>query len=186
MRNINIHDITMAMIGPPALLACGISAVVGVFLTWVIVPLYDELVLAITGWQLIIGAHSLPLPTGESFAESYLVLAGGGLTAFCGVLMVIGMIPAVTPYPTGKRVQWARLATDIGACTGAAVAAVGAIWFIPHIFGLEQEGTIGIGFYLVLVAAVLGLVFAISMSASYWQNVLKRINALYKGRKGGL
>ena len=180
MRNINIHDITMAMIGPPALLACGISAIVGVFLTWVIVPLYDDLVLPLAGWRLIIWARSL----GETFPEPYLVLAGGGLMAFCGALMIIAMIPAVNAYLADKWVKWVRLAVAIGACAGAAVTAVGVIWFIPHILGLGQSGTLGIGFYLVILAAVLGLVFAISLSLSYWRNGLIRVNTLYKRLKG--
>ena len=180
MRNINIHDITMAMIGPPALVICGISAVVGVFLTWVIVPLYDDLVLPVAGWRLIIWARSL----GETFPEPYLVLAGGGLMAFCGALMIIGIIPAVNAYLADRWVKWMSLAASIGTCAGAAAAVVGVIWFIPHILGLGQNGSLGIGFYLVLVAAVLGLVFAISLSLSYWQNSLKRINTLYKRLKG--
>ena len=180
MRNVNIHDITMAMIGPPALLACGISAIVGVFLTWVIVPLYDDLVLPVAGWRLIIWARSL----GETFPEPYLVLAGGGLMAFCGALMIIGMIPAVNAYLADKWVKWVRLAVAIGACAGAAVTAVGAIWFIPHILGLGQDGDLGIGFYLVLVAAVLGLVFAIWLSAGEWRSSIAWLKQLYKKGKG--
>jgi hypothetical protein len=183
MRKVNVHDITMAMIGPPALLACGISAIVGVFLTWVIVPLYGNLGLPLAGWRLIKWARSLPLPPGESFPEPYLVLAGGGLMALCGALMVVDMIPAVKAYLADRRVKWVRIAVAIGACAGAAVTAVGIIWFIPHMLGLGQEGTLGIGFYLALVAAALGLVFAVSMSASYWQNSLKGVNALYKRLK---
>jgi len=179
MRKVNVHDITMAMVGPPALLACGISAIVGVFLTWVIVPLYDDLALPIAGWRLIIWARSL----GETFPEPYLVLAGGGLMALCGALMLIDMVPALNAYLTDKWVKRVRIVIVIGACAGAAVTAVGAIWFIPHILGLGQEGTLGIGFYLVLIAAVLGLVFAISISSSYWQNSLKGVNALYKRLK---
>jgi hypothetical protein len=180
MRNINIHDITMTMIGPPSLLICGLSSIVGVFLTWVIVPLYAELALPLTGWRLIIWARSL----GETFPEPYLVLAGGGLMALCGALMIIGMIPAVNTYLAGRWGKRVRAAVAVGACAGALVTAIGIIWFIPHILGLGQSGTLGIGFYLVIFAAVLGLAFAVLLSLSYWQNGLKRTNALYKMIKG--
>jgi MFS family permease len=98
--------------------------------------------------------------------------------------MIIGMIPAVNAYLADRWGKRVRLAVAMGACAGAAVAVVGVIWFIPHILGLDQSGTLGIGFYLVILAAVLGLVFAISLSLSYWQNSLKRINTLYKRLKG--
>lgn len=186
MRNINIHDITMAMIGPPSLLICGISSIVGVFLTWVIVPLSDvlDLVLPLTGWRLIIWARSLPLPAGESFPEPYLVLAGGGLMALCGALMIIGMIPAVNAYLAGSRVKRVKAAVALGACAGALVTVIGVIWFIPHILGLGQNGTLGIGFYLVIFAAVLGLVFAVLLSLNLCHMHLKRIKPLYKMIKG--
>jgi hypothetical protein len=180
MRNINIHDLTLAMVGPPALVICGIASIIGVFLTWVIVPLYDDLVLPIAGWRLITWARSL----GETFPEPYLVLVGGGLMALCGALMLVAMIPAVAAYLGDGRLRWMRLAVGIGAVAGAAVTAVGVIWFIPHIFGLGQSGTLGTGFYLVLMAAVLGLVFSVSMSGSGWRKGITRMKTLYKKTKG--
>ncbi|GEM_PF-3386772 len=176
MRKFSVHDLTTGMIGPPSLIACGISAIVGVFLTWVIVPLYDDLVLPIAGWRLIIWSRSL----GETFPEPYLVLAGGGLMALCGAIMTIGMIPAVKARLGDTLIKRVRSVFTVGACAGALAAVIGAIWFIPHILGLGEEGTLGVGFYLAILAAALGLVFALALLPGFWQSGLKGIKTLYK------
>lgn len=170
----------MAMIGPPALIVCGIASIIGVFLTWVVVPLYEDLSLPIAGWRLITWSRSL----GETFPEPYLVLVGGGVMAFCGVLMIIGMIPAVAPALSDSGLKRFRIAAGIGAVAGAVVIAISVIWFIPHILGLGQSGTLGVGFYLVLSAAVLGLVFSVSLSAGGWRKGITSMKTLYKKIKG--
>jgi hypothetical protein len=133
-------------------IGCGIVIMIGLYLPWGIVPLYDSYTLTLSGWRLIIWSESL----GETFIEPYFTMFGGVVMLACGLSAFILSVVA-------GREREMKKALVIGFSVGAALAIVGALWFIISALASGGEGSIGYGLYLCAVSAVLGLVLGIRM-----------------------
>jgi len=149
----NIRALKKIKTMPLVTLICGIVTIVGVYLPWVIVPLYDSYTLPLSGWRMVIWSDSL----GESFTEPYLLLFGG-------IIMLTCSLAALVVSAMAEKIQAIMRALGIGMSIGGALALVGTVWFLIHIAGDTSGGSIGFGFYICAVAVFLGLVFGILTS----------------------
>jgi hypothetical protein len=140
-------------ITPLVTLVCGIVTIVGVYLPWVVVPLYDSYTLPLAGWRMVIWSDAL----GESFTEPYLLLFGG-------IVMLTCSLPALIISLVADKEQAVKKALGIGISIDGALALVGTVWFLIHISSSASGGSVGFGFYICAVAVLLGLISGILMS----------------------
>jgi len=134
----------MKIMSPIILLICGVIALVGVFLPWVI---FGEM--SISGWEAISDFGI------EGATEPFLVFIGS-------ILVLVSALPAaiVSANPEGsKKVV---LSLCILASIGAVLGIGGPSRFLFDAISNDVIEILGYGFYMSYAAAVLALIFSIT------------------------
>jgi hypothetical protein len=129
---------------------CGILVIVGVFLAWIDAGWG----ITLSGWDLT----SIGNYFGETFWETYVVLAGG-------VLMTVFALPAFIVSLATKGGRAAVTTLGIFAIVGALVAVGGGVWYIIDAAVNDMFSYVAYGFYIAFAAAIVGFIFAILTAA---------------------
>lgn len=159
-----MNSLKSERLGPIVSICCGIITLIALYLSWVIVPLYDSYTLSFSGWRLIIWAESI----GYSFTEPYLVMFGGILMLVCGLPLLVRSVTRSNDMRMNK-------ALAIGATAGAALATIGVLWFLIRSVTSGESGSMGSGFYLCIITAVLGLIPGVTTTMAVRRTAVKYV-----------
>ncbi len=140
----------MRIAGSIITLICGIMVIVGVFLAW----MDFGWGMTASGWDLASIGNYL----GETFWETYIVLAGG-------VLMAVFALPAFIVSLASKGGRAAIVTLGIFAIVGSLVAVGGGVWYIIDAAVNDVFSYVAYGFYIAFAAAIVGFIFAILTAA---------------------
>jgi hypothetical protein len=133
----------MKIVSPIILLICGVMALVGVFLPWVVGE--------VSGW--------------DAISEFGINDATEPLLVFIGsILLLVFALSTVIVSANPKGSQKVVLTLNILASLRAALGIAGASWLISDVIINDGLDFLSYGFYVSYAAAVLGIIFGIIVS----------------------